>query len=214
MTFRSMPAPHGPVHPWVYALVYTEFVGMGIGLTLAFVFYARVRWGSVFQSTARAAAPGATHRVQVPLANTAALMAAVVSALHLAWASGATVGLPSELVGRRTFSSHVINAVDGATMAAAAVGVLMLVHRLGRQSSFWIPLALAWVGSGFLFAWGLWGLVNVLGNTALVRDRLGAMSWLNLLTVPQLLAGLVIGLITLFLLAERDAAQASHVLGP
>jgi hypothetical protein len=37
----------------------------------------------------------------------------------------------------------VIIAVDGAMMAAAAVGVPMLVHRLGRQSSFWVPLALA-----------------------------------------------------------------------
>jgi hypothetical protein len=107
----------------------------------------------------------------------------------------------------------VINAVDGATMAAAAVGVLMMVLRLGRQSPFWVPVALAWVGSGFLFAWGLWGLVNVLGNTALVRGRLGASSWLNLLGLAQLVTGLVIGLITVFLLAERDAAQASHVAG-
>ena len=213
LTVRSMPRPPGPVHPWVYALVYTEFVGMGIGLALAFVFYVRVRWGSVFQSTTRAASTGPTHRVQVPLANTAALMAAVVGGLHLAWASGATVGLPSELVARRTLSSHVINAVDGATMAAAAVGVVMMVHRLGRQSSFWVPVALAWVGSGFLFAWGLWGLVNILGNTALVRGRLGATSWLNLLGLVQLLAGLVIGVITLWLLAERDAVHASHVLG-
>lgn len=70
-------------------------------------------------------------------------------------------------------------------------------------------MALAWVGSGLLFAWRLWGLVNVLGHTALVRDRLGVTSWLNLLTLTQRLAGLVIGQITLFLLAERDAAQAS-----
>jgi hypothetical protein len=67
-----------------------------------------------------------------------------------------------------------------------------------------VPLALAWVGSGFLFAWGLWGLLNVLGNTALVRGRLDSTSWLNLLGLVQLLAGLVIGLVTLFLLAERE----------
>jgi hypothetical protein len=202
LTARSVPPSPGPVHPWVYALVYTEFVGMGIGLTLAFVFYARVRWGSLFRS----ASPSTTQRVQVPLANAAALMAAIVGGLHLAWALGVTVGLPNELVARRTFSSHVVNAVDGVMMVAAAVGVLMIVHRLGRQS-LWIPVALAWVGSGFLFAWGLWGLINVLANTALVRGRLGATSWLNLLGLAQLLAGLIIGLIVLFQLAERQAKE-------
>jgi hypothetical protein len=209
-TPTPIPTPSGPVLPWVYALVYTEFVGMGIGLTLAFVLYARVRWGSVIQPTTRAALPGRTRRVQVPLANTAALMAAAVGVLHLAWALGATGGLPGELIVKRTFSSHVINAVDGATMVAAAVGILMMVHGSGRQS-FWVPLALTWVGSGFLFGWGLWGLVNVLGNTALVRGRLSAMSWLNLLGLAEFVAGLVIGMITLFLLAERDTAQPSHV---
>jgi hypothetical protein len=69
LTTRSTPRASGPVQPWVYPLVYTEFVGMGIGLTLAFVFYARVRWSSVFQSTTRTASPDATRRVQVPLAN-------------------------------------------------------------------------------------------------------------------------------------------------
>ena len=39
----------GPVHSWVYVLVYGEFVGLGLGLSLAFVLYARVRWHAVFQ---------------------------------------------------------------------------------------------------------------------------------------------------------------------
>ena len=212
LTVRSAQPSSGLVHPWVYALVYTEFVGLGIGLTVAFVLYARARWRSVFQSIPGSGSPGATRGVQVPLANAAALMAAVVAAVHLAWACGATVGIPSELVARRTFSSHVVNAVDGAAMVTAAVGVLMMVHRVGRRSPFWVSVALAWVGSGFLFAWGLWGLVNVLGDTALVRGRLGAAPWLNLLGLTQLIAGLVIGLVTLFVLAERNAAQVPQVL--
>ena len=158
---RTLPQSAGPVQPWVYSLVYTEFVGMGIGLTVAFVLYARVRWDSVFNSTTGGISRGATHHVQVPLANVAAFMAAVVGGLHLAWAFGITVGIPEALIASRTFASSVVNAVDGAAMTAAAVGVVMMVHRLRRQSAFWIPLALSWVGSGFLFAWGLWGLVNV-----------------------------------------------------
>jgi hypothetical protein len=209
ITHRSFfPPAGGPVRPWVYALVYTEFVGLGIGLTIAFVLYARARWGWAFRSNVRGS-PGATHSVQVALANAAALMAAFVGVLHLAWALGATVGLPRALTAQRTFSSHVVNFVDGATIAAAATGVLMMVRWPGRRTPFWLALSAAWVGCGFLFGWGLWGLINVLGDTALVRTRPGTTSWLNLLGLVKLVAGLVIGLIVLFLLAERRAAQTA-----
>jgi hypothetical protein len=41
LTFRStLPPIGGPVQSWVYTLVYSEFVGLGIGLTLALVLYA------------------------------------------------------------------------------------------------------------------------------------------------------------------------------
>jgi uncharacterized membrane protein YdcZ (DUF606 family) len=63
-------------------------------------------------------------------------------------------------------------------------------------------LSLTWIGSGFLFSWGLWGLINILANTALIRDRAPA-AVLNLLTLAQLIAGLVIGVVMLFVLAER-----------
>ena len=137
-------------------------------------------------------------------------MALVVGAVHLAWASGSTIGLPGELVSARTRSSYVVNAIDGATMVAAAIGVLMLVHRVGRSTRFWIPLTLAWIGGGFLFAWGLWGLINVLGDTALVRGRVGAAPWLNLLALIQLIAGLLIGVVMLILLAERAEGGAAR----
>ena len=202
---RSLPEPGGPVRPWVYALVYTEFVGMGIGLALAFVGYARVRWSRVFDSRADAARHY-TQRVQVPLANSAALMAVAAGALHLAWAFGATWGIPGEIAAGGTFASTVVNFADGATMIGGAIGVVLLVHRPRRPPPLWLPLALAWSGSGFLFAWGLWGLANVLGDTALVRNRPGSLALINLLGLIQLLAGLIIGLVTLLVLAERDAA--------
>ncbi len=214
LTFRATAPPiGGPVHAWVYSLVYAEFVGLGIGLSLAFVLYARVRWAAVLSSTARAVAPGPTHRVQVPLANAAALMAIVAGAFHLAWAVGSTIALPEELVNARTRSSSIVNAVDGVTMVAAAVGALLLVHRLGRSTHFRVPLTLAWIGGGFLFAWGLWGLINVLGHTALVRGRVEAAPWLNLLALIQLIAGLLIGVVMLVLLAERAAGEVPRAAG-
>jgi hypothetical protein len=203
-------APEGLVRPWVYGLVYTGFVGVGIGLMLAFVLYARARWTSVFLSTTGAVPRGATHAVQVPLANTAALLAASVGALHLAWAFGATVGLARELAAHRTLAAHLTNGIDAALMIAAAVGILMLVHRRGRRVPLWLPLALAWVGAGSLFGWGLWHLVNVLPSTALVRERSEGMALSNLLALVRLLAGLPIGLVILFLLAEQAGAPPGH----
>jgi hypothetical protein len=178
----------GPVHAWVYAIVYTEFLGLGIGLSAAFVLYARVRWASLFlPTTVPRLASGA---VQVPLANAAAVMALATGALHLAWAFR---------------SSQLISAVDGATMIAAAFGILALVHSFGRRLRPWVPLALTWVGSGFLFGWGLWSLINILGRSPLVGDRAGSETVLNFVGLIQLLAGLVMGLVMLFVVSERLA---------
>jgi hypothetical protein len=194
-----------PVHPWVYLLVYGNFVGFGLGLSLAFMLYARVRWRVLFLSSMTARAANATRAVQMPLAFAAALIAAALGAVHIAWACGATLGLPSELLARRTWSSQVINGVDGFVMMGAAIGILMLIHRPRNQPNqpVWIALALTWIGSGFLFSWGLWRLINVLANTPLVRDRPAAMATLNLLALAQLIAGLVIGIVMLFVLADR-----------
>jgi hypothetical protein len=192
----------GPVQPWVYAVVYAEFTGLGVGLMVAFALYARARWAFAFQPIAHAASTSATTDVQVPLANMAAVMATAVGGLHVAWAFSSTLGLP-DIAARRTLSSHLINGLDGAMMLAAVAGILMLVHRRGRHVPFWLPLTLTWVGAGSLFSWGLWHMINVLPNTALVRGRAQDMAFVNLLALVQLLAGLVIGLVMLVLLAER-----------
>jgi hypothetical protein len=204
----SVRAAGGPVHPWVYALVYTGFAGMGIGLVAAFLLYVRTRWDFVFRLRTGEAPRGATHDVQVPLATTAALMAVATGTLHLAWAFGATVGFPADQVAERTIVSPLINALDGILMISAAAGVLAMVHRVRSSVPLWAPLVPAWVGSGSLFAWGLWHLINVLGDTALVRGRAGTMPLLNLLALVQLLAGLIIGVVTLVALAERAAARS------
>ena len=199
--------PAGPVQPWVYTLVYTEFAGLGIGLMLAFVLYARARWAFVFQSTTRTALPGLTHDVQLPLATVAALIAMLAGALNIAWAFGSRIGVGADVAARWTFSSHVVNGIDGALMIAAVVGVLLLVYRIGRRVPLWLALTLAWVGGGSLFGWGLWHMVVVLPNTALARGRPDNMARFDLLALFQLLAGLVIGLVMFFLLAEKRTSQ-------
>jgi hypothetical protein len=199
----------GPVHPWVYLVVYTEFVGMGIGLMLAFVLYAQTRWSTVFGSHIPAVRSGATHVVQAPLANVAALMAAAVAGLHLDWAFGGTIGLGTRLVARRTLSSYPLNALEAIVAIAAAIGIVAIVHGPGRWIPFWLALTLAWIGGGSLFAWGLWHLINVLGDTALIRENAADMALLNLVSLLRLVAGLIIGVLTLFVVAEWHSAGST-----
>ncbi len=170
---------------------------------LAFVLYARTRWAETLQSTTRAFQPGATHDVQVWLANAAALAAIALGALYLAWAFGATVGLQERAAARRTIIGSLMNGIDSTLMMGAAAGVLMMVHGIGRRVPFWLPLAMTWVGSGAMFGWGLWQMINVLGQTALIRS-VESMALVHLAGMLRLLVGLVMGLLTVFLLAERQ----------
>jgi hypothetical protein len=48
----------------------------------------------------------------------------------------------------------------------------------------------------------LWQTINVLGQTALMRGA-DAMAFVNLAGLLRLVVGLVMGLVTVFLLAER-----------
>ena len=104
-----------------------------------------------------------------------------------------------------------LESLDAAIMIAGAVGVLMIVDGRSRRVPFWISLTMAWVGGGFLFAWGLWHMVVVLGNTPLARG--GGLVLVNFMSLVRLIAGLVIGVLMLFVVAEREAAVAPPVVG-
>jgi hypothetical protein len=198
----------GPVQPWVYTVVYAGFAGIGVGLMLAFILYARVRWYDVFEPAAQRSWPRRTHSVQVPLAAASATMAVAVGGLHLAWALGAEIGVPAQLAAERTTASSLINGIDAGVMIAGAAGVLMMVHGISRRVPFWFPLTLAWVGGAFLFAWGVWHMIVVLGNTPLARGG-GGLVLVNIASLVRLIAGLVIGVLMLFVVAEREDASAS-----
>jgi hypothetical protein len=203
----------GPVQPWVYTVVYAGFAGMGVGLMLAFILYARVRWRDVFESGAQRSSPQRTRIVEVPLAAASATMAVGVGALHLAWAFGAHLGVPAQLAAERTIASSLINAIDAVVMIAAAAGVLMMVHGTSRRVPFWIPLTLAWVGGAFLFAWGLWHMIVVLGNTPLARGG-SELVLMNIASLVRLIAGLVIGVLMLFVVAEATSSTDGAMRRP
>src|SRR5262249_11355883 len=145
-----------------------------------FVLHARARWPWAFELAATAR-PGPTAAVQRPLAFAAAASACAVGAVHVAWALGVPIGGAGAAGTRRTITGSLIIGFDGAFMIAGALGVVMLVRGGGRRTPPWLPLALAWVGAGSLFAWGLWHMILVLPNTALVRERAAAMGLVNML---------------------------------
>lgn len=192
------------LEPWVQPLVYTGFAWQGVMLIIAFVLYARTRWPEVFTSRNADVPRGATFPVQVVLAGGAAALTVAVAALHLVHAFGGTVGLNDDAIAARNLSSYLVDGVSGLLALLAAGGILTLVHRIGDRIPFWLPLSITWVAAGAVFAWGLWNLVNVLGSTALVQGA-EAMPLAHLHDLAKVLAGLVIGLTALMLLAERRA---------
>jgi hypothetical protein len=201
------------LEPWVQPMVYSGFAWQGVMLIVAFVLYARTRWAEVFTARTADVVRGATHSVQVVLAGGAAVLAFAVAALHLARAFGGTVGLSADAIAARTWSAYVVEGISGLMALAAAVGILALVHRRGR-GRFWVPLTVTWLGAGALFAWGLWGTVNILAGSALVRGA-DPQPIAHLHDLAKVLAGLVIGLTALMVLAEqRDRSAAGLARRP
>ena len=198
----------GPVQPWVYVIVYTEFAGLGVGLIVGFLLHARARWAETLAGSAASGPPSAAYGAQAPLANVAAVLAGALSVLYLAWAFGAAVGLSAEAAAGRTIVSTVLNGLHAVTMAGAAMGVLMMVHRIGPRAPFWLVLAITWIGSASLFSWGLWEMIVVLGRAALVRGAVRS-AIVDLAALVRLITGLVIGLLMVFVLVERTPASRS-----
>ncbi len=204
-TSNPPPSTNAMLQPWVGHVVGASFGGQGAALIVAFGLYVRTRWGDLLHSTTGAAVMGPTHPVQVVLANVAALMAVAAGGLHLVWAFGGTVGLgpgaPAQL--------HVLNGIWGSMSIIGAAGILMMVHQSSRVP-LKLLLAFTWIGAGSLFAWGLWTLILVLAGITFGQRAAGGMALNNCLSFVKFTAGLLMGLVTVILLVERQAALPSR----
>jgi len=203
------PSTDAMLQPWVGRVVGVSFAGQGAALIVAFVLYVRTRWADLLQSTPSAVVRGPTHPVQVILANVAALMAVAAGGLHLVWAFGGTVGLGPRALSEPTAQSYLLNGIWGAMSIIGAAGILTMVHQWGR-APFKLLLAFTWIGAGSLFAWGLWTLILVLPGITLGDRAAGGMALNNCLSFVKFTAGMLIGLVTVVLLAERQAAIRSR----
>ena len=191
----------GPVAPWVYKMVYTGFTVEAAALLTAFVLYAYDRWGVLLRTRLADGAAGATEAVQRLVATGAALLAGAVGALHLFWAAGGTVGLPAGY--GHGFAGRFLDGVYGLLTLAGVVGMVWMVYRLRGRTPLWVPFGLAWLGAGSTFGFGLWHMFLVLGH-ALPGAGTGGL--LPVHAFAKVLAGLLLGTVGAFLLAERDAS--------
>jgi hypothetical protein len=142
-TGSAMPA-------WEAALIQIGFVGMGLGLAVALPVYLRRRWPNALTGRLgdreRATARGLGWAVPLGLA---------VALVWIYWAAGGTAGLvdPGDL------DRRLLAGVTGAWAVVAAGATWMVTDRRPGRLARGVPMALAWLGSGSLFAWSGWKLV-------------------------------------------------------
>ncbi|MEV5571519.1 hypothetical protein AB0L06_15825 [Spirillospora sp. NPDC052269] len=181
--------------PWVFVVVYGGFITQAVGLTVAFLFYAKARWPEVFRLTARDVPAGPTDVMRRFLAWAAAVPMAFVAVVDLYWAFGGDGGRTADL----STTQQVIQFVDAAIALAGAVGALALVQR--RRGRLLVPLVATWIGGGAGFGYGL------LTSTMAVDPDTTTLE--NLDALAGLLGGLVIALAGASLIAERAAGAGA-----
>ncbi|MFC5180997.1 hypothetical protein [Actinomadura harenae] len=182
--------------PWVFAVVYGGFVTQAIGLTIAFVFYARARWPEVFALTARDVPAGPADVMRRFLVWAAAVPLTFAAIVDLFWAFGGG-GRAEDL----STAQQVFQFVNGAILLAGAAGAVALVQR--RRGRLLVPLVATWVGGGAGFSYGLF--------TSMVAADPDTTTLMNLQALTALLGGLVIALAGASLIAERAAGRAAGV---
>ncbi|MFD7440197.1 hypothetical protein [Streptomyces sp. NPDC059909] len=148
-------APKEPfLDEWVFGVVYSGFIVQGLTLGTLFVLYARGRWGHLWHGTVwdlPTAVTGPRMRATTLAGSVLALFPAV---MHLLWAAGSTAGLSPAGLDQRTTDFYVLEGVRVLFVVLAVTGVLLLAFRRGPQLRVRTPLALGWVGSGVMGAWG------------------------------------------------------------
>ncbi|MFB9721396.1 hypothetical protein [Planobispora longispora] len=193
-----------PVAGWVYLVVYAGFCCQGLGLIIGFRYHARRRWPWVFTRGVSDGTAGATGEFQGFAAWGVVIVAGVLVLINLSWMLGATYGLPAALVADRTFAFYLNSGVNTVLAVAAAAGLLVIVRRRSGRP-LWIPVTLAWVGSGAMFGWSLYSMIITLTPNPLNPG--GDQGILGMVSLFTLLTGAVVGLTGIVALAEHASAS-------
>lgn len=143
------PAPDdGGLHGWVFVLVYGGFIVQAPLVIAAFALHLGARWRWVLGLGAGDIAPGPTYPLQLLMARTGLVVAALVAAVQLLWAIDP--GSFAAPAGFDTAAQRTFLLVGGLFPLVGAMGTLALVRR-PRAGSLLVPLAAAWAGSAAAF---------------------------------------------------------------
>ncbi|QNE79488.1 hypothetical protein F0344_28990 [Streptomyces finlayi] len=199
---------------WVFGVVYTGFIVQGLALGALFVLYAKDRWGSLWQGALRDLPDSPTTPALRIGAVVAAVIALVPATMHLLWAAGGTAALNPSRIEERTSGFYALQAVDVLFAAATVAGLLLLAFRRTGKLPLWVPLALAWGGSGAMACWGGWMSIASLTGAQEISDE--PTTGMVLLYAVQMLVGAVVVTQGAYFFAERAAAvrEAAEPSGP
>lgn len=202
----------GIVEPWVYSLVYSGFVAQALLLVTVAALYAWQRWSALFRVTLADIPAGKTSGLQKLIVNALLPVIGIVAMTYFAWGFGATVGLPADMIDDRNASTYIGALVFGAFSVLACAGIILLVHRKRPQIPFWIPATMTWVGAGGMFAWGLWNVVLTLTQVDMGSGSNDSVALLNITSLFQFVAGLLVGVVGALVLIERHDGIAQHAM--
>ncbi|MEU6279942.1 hypothetical protein [Streptomyces sp. NPDC047028] len=135
---------------WEAVLLECSFVGTGIGLALALPAYLWRRRPPALRRPVRSGT-GTSGTPPWP-----AVAAAVTGLAWSYWAVGGTLGIAHR--DERPADWHVLVGVSACWALAASAAVLALVRRPAARLPYPLLLAVAWLGSGSMFAWSGWRL--------------------------------------------------------
>ncbi|WP_345353835.1 hypothetical protein [Actinoallomurus liliacearum] len=147
----------GLVPRWETALITVGFTGMALGLAVALPIYLRERWPRAFLGRLRGGEAGARPLV------TAAIVATVgLGVLWSSWALGGRLGLDPAHREDGDLNGRLLNATSGLWALIGAWSVWALTRGRPGRLRRWLPMSLAFAGSGSLFAWSGWKLAMVI----------------------------------------------------
>ncbi|AOS63892.1 hypothetical protein [Actinoalloteichus hymeniacidonis] len=195
---------------WVGPLVYVGFGAQAIGIAASFVLYARDRWPHVLTGRVREHPVGPYQPVIAVFVRLATVLLAVVAAVRLPWALGATWGLSPQLIESRGIAERLADAGTALFAVAAAAGLFVIAFRRPQRQRTALPLALGWIGGGAVFGNGLYPMTLLLAGVAgsgTNATQTGLVPFVDLL---QIMTGVMIAVTGAFLLAELNAPTAKQ----
>ena len=205
---EAAPVGDGSLEPWVGPVVYTSFGAQAFGIAVTFALYARARWSRVLRSRrgCRSAEP---RTVLLAATWIAAVPLAVVAAVRLLWALDTAAAAWFGVTDVRGTTERAADVGAAVFAGMAAAGLLVLVRGRRARTPLWLPLVLAWVGSGATWGGGLWPLLLWIGAAAGAGTSSTGGGLVAGVHLAQVVAGLLTAVVGAVVLARRERSFRS-----